>query len=83
MRYAQTPAELLASLPTDKLREIHDAIVTAELRMLNGNPDYQKIFGTLAKKSSGRQKKIYTALRKGRHQDLVEAFDLRAQAIKK
>jgi len=76
-----TLQSMVYSLAPERQKELHFAIVDAELVDLNGKKA-QLHFSKLAKTSTGKLKKIYTALRKAKNKDLRDAFNVRAEVIK-
>ena len=61
-------------MPTDKLKQIQDAIITAGItKEFNG--DHRAIFKRLMSSSTGRQKKIYAALAKASRDEMCRMSD--------
>jgi len=70
-----TLAQMLTSMPIDKLRQIQSAIITAGItREFNGN--HRAIFKRLMSSASGRQKKIYSALAKSSRDEMCRMSDV-------
>jgi hypothetical protein len=67
-------AQMLTSLSADKLKEIQDAITTAGItREFKG--DHRAIFKRLRSQSTGRAKKIYSALSKSSKEEMARMSD--------
>jgi DNA-binding FadR family transcriptional regulator len=67
-------AQMLASLSADKLKEIQDAITTAGItREFKG--DHRAIFKRLRSQSTGKAKKIYSALAKSSKEEMSRMSD--------
>jgi hypothetical protein len=67
-------AQMLASLSADKLKEIQDAITTAGItREFKG--DHRVIFKRLRAQSTGKAKKIYSALAKSSKEEMERMSD--------
>jgi len=74
--------EMLASLPYEKLREIHDAILHAGISN-EFRGDYRRVFKRLRDESSGRAKKVYSALAKADRNDMQRMADSMISIIKR
>jgi len=69
-----TLAQMLTSIPEDKLKQIQSAIITAGItREFKG--DHRAIFKRLMSSASGRQKKIYAALAKSSRDEMCRMSD--------
>lgn len=69
-----TLAQMLASLPTEKLFEIQSALIEAGIgNEFNG--DYKSVFRQLKERSSGKAKKIYAALAKASREEMKRMSD--------
>jgi DNA-binding FadR family transcriptional regulator len=66
--------QMLASLPAEKLREIQRAILEAGItREFKG--DHRAIFKRLRSQSTGKAKKIYSALAKSSKEEMARMSD--------
>jgi len=59
----------LSSIPTDKLIQLHQDVVDASIAF-EGKGNYKRIFEQRRTESTGKLKKIYSALKKARREDI-------------
>jgi len=73
-----TLQQMLTSLSNDQLKAIHSAILDSGIanQLDTKNSHYKAIFKKLKDESSGKQKKIYTALSKANKYQMGRMIDV-------